>query len=74
MCKRLWSVLQATLAGVFERLSVFPNLVKKIYSDYFNEFCDMFRESTTKKDQPSLLWNAKKKPIEKSNESLGNCL
>ena len=52
-----------------ERLSVSPNPVEKVDSGLFKDFCNLFRESTTEKDIPSLLWNV---ITEKPNELPSN--
>lgn len=38
---------------VFERLKVFPDLVKKVGSDRYEDFTDVYGKSTTEKDRPS---------------------
>ena len=40
---------------VFERLKVFPDPVKKVGSDSYEDFSDVYGKATFEKDRPSLL-------------------
>ncbi len=48
---------------VFERLKIFPDPIKKVASDSYEDFSDVYGKLTTEKDRPSLAKNIhKEKP------------